>query len=251
MSTPPLPRSAKASRSVTSRVKRALVIAALAAGCGSRPALDYGRALFDDPSVSTAGSNPFRCATCHEIAAQPATVRPGYTLYDSVSRPAWWGGSVGTLLDATNQCVTQFMRGRALAADDDKGRALFVYLESLSPDATAPLLPLTVVQNIVDVPSGDAGRGLGTYQQACGGCHGAPHTGDGRISNVASIIPDETVTMHPMNARLVVVEKVRHGKFFNIGGNMPLFSVEALSDAQLGDVLAYLEQFGLPPSPSP
>jgi mono/diheme cytochrome c family protein len=30
---------------------------------------------------------------------------------------------------------------------------------------------------------------------------------------------------------------------------MPLFSLEAMTDAQLGDVLAYLEQFGLPPSP--
>jgi thiosulfate dehydrogenase len=41
---------------------------------------------------------------------------------------------------------------------------------------------------------------------------------------------------------------VRHGKFYNVGGNMPLFSLEALSDAQLGDILAYLEGFGLPPS---
>ena len=46
----------------------------------------------------------------------------------------------------------------------------------------------------------------------------------------------------------MTIEKVRHGKFFSVGGNMPLFSLEALSDAQLGDVLAYLEMFGLPPS---
>ena len=31
-----------------------------------------------------------------------------------------------------------------------------------------------------------------------------------------------------------------------LGGNMPPFSLEALSDDQLGDVLAYLEMFGLP-----
>jgi thiosulfate dehydrogenase len=233
-------------------VKRALVIAALAAGCGSRPAVDYGRALFDDPSVSTAASNPFKCSTCHQVVATATELRPGYTLHDAASRPSWWGGNVATLLDATNQCVTQFMRGRALAPDDEKGRALYVYLASESPDATAPLLPLTVVQNIVDVKSGDSGRGLEAYQQACAGCHGAPHTGNGRISTAASIIPDETLAMHGTNpttgARPVVTEKVRHGKFFNIGGNMPLFSVEALSDAQLGDVLAYLEQFGLPPS---
>ena len=67
-------------------------------------------------------------------------------------------------------------------------------------------------------------------------------------SDVASLVPDDSIQAHgtdPMTgARPVVIEKVRHGKFFNVGGNMPLFSLEAMSDAQLGDVLAYLEMFG-------
>ena len=134
---------------------------------------------------------------------------------------AWWGGQVTTLLDATNQCVTEFMRGKALAADDDKGRALFVYLASLAPDMTAQALPLTVVQNIVDVPSGDAARGKMWWDQGCGNCHGAPHTGEGRISTVASLVPDDSIAAHGTDpvtgARPVVIEKVRHGKFFNVG----------------------------------
>jgi thiosulfate dehydrogenase len=40
---------------------------------------------------------------------------------------------------------------------------------------------------------------------------------------------------------LVVIEKVRHGRFFGIGGEMPLFSSEALPDPALGDLLEYLE----------
>lgn len=231
---------------------RALVIVALLAGCGTRSAEDYGRALFSDTSVSGAKSNPFSCATCHAITPGDTGVHPGYDLYDVASRPAWWGGNVATLFDATNQCITDFMSGKPLAEDDEKGRAIYVYLKSQSPDATAPLLPLTVVQNIVDVPSGDAGRGEATWNQACKTCHGAPHTGDGRISDLASIVPDDSIAAHGTDpktgARPVVIEKVRHGKFFNVGGIMPLFSVEALSDAQLGDILAYLEQFGLPPS---
>lgn len=236
-------------------MRRALVLLASAAaiGCGARSAQEYGRALFDDPSLSSATSNPFRCSTCHEIVAQPTLQHPGYTLFDSVARPAWWGGTVTTLRDATNQCVTQFMRGAALAASDEKGRALFVYLASKSPDADAPLLPLTVVQNIVDVPSGDAGRGATTWQQACAGCHGDAHTGKGRLGDQVSLVPDDSIAAHGTDprtgARPVVIEKVRHGKFFNVGGNMPLFSLEAMSDGQLGDVLAYLQQFGLPPSP--
>jgi thiosulfate dehydrogenase len=232
---------------------RALVVVLLVAGCGSRPALDYGRALFDDPTISSAPSNPFKCSTCHEVTATPSKQLPGYVLYDAAARAAWWGGSVQTLLDATNQCIYNFMRGQPLAADDEKGRALFVYLQSLSPDATAPTLPLMVVQNIVDVPSGDAGNGQKIWNASCGNCHGAPHTGQGRLSDQVSLVPDDSIANHgtspTMGARPVVIEKVRHGKFFNVGGNMPLFSVEAMSDAQLGDVLAYLEQFGLPPSP--
>jgi len=240
-------------------VTRALVVvAALAAavgvgGCGDRPALEYGRSLFSDTSISSAPSNPFKCATCHETTATPTKQLPGYVLYDSTVRASWWGGSEQTLLDATNQCIYNFMRGNPLAADDDKGRALFVYLESLSPDPSAPTLPLTVVQNIVDVPSGDATNGQMIWNQSCGNCHGAPHTGQGRLSDIVSIVPDDSIAAHgtspTMGARPVVIEKVRHGKFFNVGGNMPLFSLEAMSDAQLGDVLAYLEQFNLPPSP--
>ncbi|MGZ3408376.1 MAG: c-type cytochrome [Polyangia bacterium] len=234
-------------------MKRAFVFMVLFAGCGSRPALDYGRALFSDATVSSAASNPFKCSTCHEIAPTAVKSLPGYTMYDAAARAAWWGGTVNTLLDATNQCVHEFMRGNPLAADDEKGRAIFVYLTSLAPDASAPTLPLTVVQNIVDVPSGDATRGKMWWDQGCGNCHGAPHTGQGRISDGASLVPDDSLAAHGTDpktgARPVVIEKVRHGKFFNVGGNMPLFSVEALSDAQLGDILAYLEGFGLPPSP--
>jgi thiosulfate dehydrogenase len=186
------------------------------------------------------------------VTAAPTKQLPGYVLYDSVVRASWWGGNVQTLLDATNQCIYNFMRGNVLADSDDKGRALFVYLQSISPDASAPLLPLTVVENIVDVPSGDAGMGEAIWNQSCANCHGAAHTGQGRLSDQVSIVPDDSIAAHGTSAttgaRPVVIEKVRHGKFFAVGGNMPLFSVEAMSDASLGDILAYLETFGLPPS---
>jgi thiosulfate dehydrogenase len=231
-----------------------LLIVVAAAGCGARPALEYGRALFDDPGVSDAKSNPFRCASCHDVTAD-SPLRPGYTLYDAAVRPSWWGGSEVTLLDAVNQCVVELMRGHALTVDDEKSRALYVYLQSLAPDGSAPARPLTIVQDIVDVPSGDAGRGAQVWRGGCQGCHGDPHTGKGRIADIASIVPDESLAAHgtspTMGARPVVIEKVRHGKFFRVGGNMPLFSLEVVSDEQLGDLLAYLESFGLPRSPSP
>ena len=220
----------------------------LTAACGAEPALTYGKQQFSDPTVSTAASNKFSCSTCHAVSASDTRPLPGYSLVDVTVRPSWWGGNVALLLDAMNQCVTDFMGGRPLAASDDKGRAIFVYLESLAQHASAPAKTLTVVQNIVDVPSGDATMGKTIWDQSCANCHGAPGTGVGRISDLASIVPKDTLTFHPTDARLVVIEKVRHGKYFMVGGFMPLYSLEALSDAQLGDVLAYLETFGLPKS---
>jgi thiosulfate dehydrogenase len=236
-------------------MKSTIIAVVLVAGCGSESAVTYGRALFSDATVSTAASNKFSCSTCHAITPNDTRPLPGYTMADVTARAAWWGSNVTVLRDAVNQCVTDFMGGQPLSASDEKGRGLLVYLESLSPDKTAPALPLTIVQNIVDVPSGDKNNGKQIWDAVCGGCHGAAGTGAGRISDLASIVPNDSIAGHGTDpktgARPVVIEKVRHGKYFNVGGFMPLFALERLSNAQLGDVLAYLETFGLPPSPPP
>jgi thiosulfate dehydrogenase len=220
-------------------------------GACSIPAAEQGEALFSDPGFARATSNAFSCATCHERVATPTVVRPGYTMWGVTRRSSFWGGKVPTALDAVSQCVTAFMAGNPLPADDEDGRALYVYLDTLRDSITPTSLPLTTVSTIKDVPSGDATRGRATFDAICRTCHGEPHTGEGRLTTLDTVIPDETLTEHGTDpvtgARIVTIEKVRHGKFFDIGGRMPPFSLEALSDAQLGDVLAYLETFGLPP----
>jgi thiosulfate dehydrogenase len=230
-----------------------LALALLLAGC-TESATDYGKSLFSDVTVSPAKSNVFACSTCHDTTATATRVRPGYTLFDSTTRPTWWGGFETTLIDAINVCVTNFMEqgGKPLDAGDDKARGLYAYLMSISPDPSPPAWLLTVVKTIVDVPSGDPNAGQQLWKSTCQTCHGDPHTGNGRLSMNVSLVPDDSIANHGTDpktgARPIVIEKVRHGKFYNVGGVMPLFSVEALSDAQLGQILGYLEQFGLPKS---
>lgn len=69
-------------------------------------------------------------------------------------------------------------------------------------------------------------------------CHGARDTGAGRINDLASILPDvraEYDALFPgIPHALVFVEKIRHGQFYGVGGNMPFYTLEALSDEDLG-----------------
>jgi thiosulfate dehydrogenase len=240
---------------MTMRTLTLLLTATLWAGCGPRPvpAAELGERLFRARSLSTSPYNVFTCATCHPMGnAVPVLqaqaphgegrITPGYDLYGVTTRPNWWGGYETRLLDAINVCVTEFMGGAALTAEDERARELYEYLADHGPAEPTPALPLTVVKTVTDLAtlSGDAGRGRDVYDRSCRECHGAPRTGAERLGSRISKIPDDTLAEFPDNARAVVVEKVRHGRFFNVGGSMPLYSAEAISDQEIADVLAYL-----------
>ncbi|AGC48916.1 hypothetical protein MYSTI_07644 [Myxococcus stipitatus DSM 14675] len=233
------------------KVLPSLVLLALTSACGDdeKPptAVEYGKLLFNDARLSESQFNSFTCATCHATTPTPQGGRmdSGYTLYNVVGRDTWWGGYETNLLDAVNFCYVSFMRGvQKLPADSPQSRALYEYLASISPDAKSPALPYTVVKDVRDVPRGGAERGRAVYQAACQECHGETHTGKGRLTELASILPEVTrdydTTFPGVPHSLVIIEKVRHGQFFGIGGNMPAYSLEALSNEDLGALLTYL-----------
>jgi len=61
-------------------------------------------------------------------------------------------------------------------------------------------------------------------------------------------LPEDTLAEHAgyslRSQRLVFIEKIRHGLFLGYGGDMPPFSKEQLSDAEISDVLEALGVFG-------
>lgn len=208
-------------------------------------AADLGQHLFHAPGFSGSRFNAFACGTCHADEPDDPTLRSGYSLVGSAFRPTYWGGYETRLIDAVSFCLVFFMRGETLDPADPRGRALYEYLVRISPDPEPAALPLTVVANITAVDRGDARRGAEVWDEACAVCHGAPHTGRGRISELASVVPETSIEFADRigaNPDLVLVEKVRHGQFFGVGGNMPLFSLEALPDEDLGALLAYLAE---------
>lgn len=216
----------------------------LGAGCGVPSAREVGEQLFTDPRFSLSETNAFACATCHAVDAEDTRMLTGANLVGATARPSYWGGFETTMLDASNVCLTRFMRGGLLAADEPRGRALYEYLRSLGTEQGKDAVPFTVVENTTSLERGDAARGAEVWQRACAGCHGEPHTGEGRLDDSAVSVPEASAAFAAslgFTTDAVVIEKVRHGVFFNIGGTMPPSSLEVLTDEDLGALLAYLE----------
>lgn len=220
-----------------------LVVAVLASACAQPSARDVGEQLFGDPRFSLSETNPFSCATCHAVDPEDTRMLSGGSLVGVAARPSFWGGFETTALDATNVCLTRFMRGGLLAPEEPRARALYEYLASLGTDVGAEAVQFTVVENTGNLDRGDTTRGEEVWQRACADCHGAPHTAEGQIHPSAVAVPEASAAFAVSvgyETGVVVVEKVRHGVFFNIGGTMPPSSLEVLSDEDLGALLAYL-----------
>lgn len=216
------------------------------------PAEVRGRALVNDPDFSGSEFNVFACTTCHTTtAADDGGVAS--TLYGVVDRESWWGGSIASLSEAVDFCYVYFMRGfPELEPTSEDGRALYEYLASLSSGAALPTRPMTVVEAVYDPTDpgrdggglvGDAAAGADVYERACAVCHGEKSTGVGRLGPNVVVIPEaseEFARDNNVPLRLVLAEKVRHGQFFGVGGNMPLYPLERMSDEELADLLEYL-----------
>ncbi|NUO49357.1 MAG: c-type cytochrome [Polyangiaceae bacterium] len=222
-------------------------IAAAGAACSgettteTRTAVEHGEVLFGLSQLSPAPGNKLACIDCHDA---DATHQTGGSLAGATSRPSYWGGSELTLLGAVNHCRYYFMLADTpWTGEEVEARAIYAYLESLPGDGAAA--PFSI-GSVVDPGPGDAGRGKAVYETACASCHGAKGTGEDAITPTAPVLPDETLAAHPpasytdAERRLVFIQKTRHGTFLGYGGQMPPFSLEVLSDAELADLLTYM-----------
>lgn len=81
-----------------------------------------------------------------------------------------------------------------------------------------------------EVKVGDPAVGREVFATHCASCHG--YTGDGGVAGAGALTP-RIVGMEPV----VIAEAIRMGPF-----QMPAFIEEQISDEEIGDVAAYLEE---------
>jgi thiosulfate dehydrogenase len=214
-------------------------------------AVDHGRALFSDPGASPSTLNAFACATCHraESDATDSRILPGAVLAGVTLRSSFWAGAENDLLRAVNACRTYFMVAQEpWTTEDEEAKAMYAFLVALPPQAPKAQ-GFTWEPAAYDLPAGDVTRGGDVYARSCLSCHGAVHTGQGRLTERAPILPEdsiayfESIGFDATERRIVFVEKVRHGGFFGLFGSMPLYASEVLSDEELSDALAFMGMY--------
>ena len=208
------------------------------------PAAEHGRALAQDPAFSGSRFNAFACSDCHVLDLADDRIVAGAPLPGAAGRPTFWGGAERDLKGAVDACVVFFMKGDELDPADPDARALYEFLLSIEGEGPTDEQPFTLVARTLDVPArGDPTRGAEVHRLACEGCHGAAEPGAatrGGSPQLPDQARDEAAVLFPdYPPAAVFTEKVRHGQFFGIGGTMPAFSLEALSDEDLGALLAF------------
>lgn len=229
-----------------------MAIAALAEGCGEAPLdlAEHGRELAQGHGALSP-SRLYACTTCHDESADDASTgarKPGAPFAGATLRSTYWGGQEVDLLRALDACRRSFMLAtEPLDRQDVDTRALYAYLLDLEPGDSDPV-PFTIPTQLAALPRGNAVDGAMSYDRSCRACHGAAHDGAGRLGTEVPILPEEPLLEHADDSarvnRLHFIEKVRHGTFYDHGGQMPPLSLEVLSDEDLSDVLEFLGVLG-------
>jgi thiosulfate dehydrogenase len=156
-----------------------------------------------------------------------------------VDRSTFWGGQEDDLLRSVNHCRNYFMGAPdPWTRDDEEAKVLYAYLVSLQGLATPA--PFDLAQRVEDLPPGDPRRGAEVYSRACRSCHGLLNVGLGTVNGAPILAGQKDESERTTERRLRTLRKVRHGVFLGESGTMPPFSREALSDGDLGSLLAYL-----------
>ncbi len=225
----------------------ALVPALALAACGDS---DDTESIFaGSESAALGGSqNQATCATCHADDANDKGTN-GNKMFDIAYRTSFKGGDAPTLLAGTNACVTGWMGGTALTADNAQWKKLEAYLQSISdpaittPNPLAPEVLANVAAYEAAYAGGNATAGKDKYELFCARCHSEALRLGPATSPTPAMLKGATIGR--------IAQKVRTsgpppsdggGTVDSTPGPMPFFEPSDLSAADLKDIIAFVRQ---------
>lgn len=229
-----------------------LVTVTLAAGCGgddkgsNANPIDYYQGELS--AKLGADGNQARCSTCHSNNGDLAGFS-GNSLKDIAYLTQYKGGDAAKLIDAVNACVTGWMGGQALTAEDDAYVLLEEYLQSISSESVTtpnPFEPEVLADEAAyqtAYAGGDAVAGEAKYAANCAKCHDAALK-----LGFTSALSKDALKVYTIGR---IAQKVRTsgpppssstpGAADTTGGPMPFFEPRELSADDLKDIIAHLK----------
>ena len=191
-------------------------------------------APFDD-------GNSFACATCHALQepAADGLHRPGHPIGDAAARASFKNGQLTELRDAVNSCLSEWMNAAPLSAEDADWLALEEFLQGEATGGEGEAVVFDVAAPPADLDGGDAIVGMQRFNETCAVCHG--------IDAVGSIQAPSLIGAQLSAER--IAERVRlsgrpSSEVYDglTGGIMPFWSPQRMPDAELLDVVAFVEE---------
>lgn len=224
-----------------------LALAILTAGCTSNRLVNRGEGVYSQPLED---GNSFSCSTCHALTepADDGLHRVAHPIGDATRRPHFKNGRIEDVRDAVNTCVEHWMNAEPLAETDPRWEALYAFLDAQATVEQAPALAFEITPPPGDLEGGDVDAGRTLFDRTCVACHGAGATGTTRAPPLAGGSYEAGY----------IAERVRlSGDQENpayeglVGGVMPFWSADRLSDGELRDVIAYVRSLSDAPPPPP
>lgn len=214
-----------------------VVLAACAEEAAGGPR-SAGAALFAQPF---ADGNSFACATCHaeREPADDGLRRVGHPLAGVTRRPHFKNGALTDVRDAVNSCLEEWMRAEPLDESDPRWADLHAHLDSLEGDG-APVL-YEIAQPPDSLEGGSVSEGRTTFAATCVTCHGDEGAGTVRGPSLKGTTLDAETIAERIRLSGSPSSPVYEGL---TGGAMPFWAKDRLSDAELLNVVAYVEALG-------
>lgn len=194
------------------------------------------------------GGTNFACATCHALSepASDGLRRAGHPIGDALRRQSYKNGQLNTFLEAANTCLTDWLDIQTPWTEStEEYSALVAYIEDQDTDNGAVQdvsFTITGESVPIEADNGDVNRGQTAFNATCASCHGEDALGGldvgfalSGFDNSPEQIAKKVRTSGPSSADQP--NSVYNGL---TGGRMPFWSLERLSNQELGDIIAFL-----------